>query len=78
MAKKCTKICAARAKFFFFSLRGPIDFLCSSRCRRRLAFHDFIYCLVYKMLKVKQETEGIAIVEFESAKRGKRPVINAG
>ena len=29
------------------------------------------------MLKVKQETGGIAIVEFESAKRGKPVVIDA-
>ena len=29
------------------------------------------------MLKIKQETEGIAIVEFESAKPGKPLVIDA-
>ena len=37
--------CAARAKLFFFLLIGPTDFFGCLCCRRRLALHDFLFCL---------------------------------
>ena len=40
-AKKWTKKCAARANF----ANETYGFVCRSRCRRRLALHDFIFRL---------------------------------
>ena len=41
------KKCAAGAKWFlfFFLLIRPADFFGCNCCRRRLALHDFIFCL---------------------------------
>ena len=39
--KKCTKNCAARAKFFLWLIRPIV--LCCSHCRRRLALHNLFF-----------------------------------
>ena len=46
------KKCAARAKLFFFLLIRPTDFFGCFCSRRRLALHDFIFCLAIYIIRI--------------------------
>ena len=62
LAKICTKTCAARAKLFFFANQiFCCFFTVLPRCLRRLALHDFIFCL--NKLKILSRASFLAMAK---------------